>query len=267
MIRRTRRDVGRELPPLSRIPYTIESDPKALHRISGSATELARIILDRALDKTTEERWTAAGQFDMLMRQATGIAKAPYAADFVRMLVESGERVLLYGWHREVYDIWRERLRDLNPVMFTGSESPHMKEVSKEAFLKGSTHVMIMSLRSGQGLDGLQKVSRTAVFGELDWSPGIHEQCIGRVFRDGQKEPVTAYFLMAKDGSDPVVADVLGIKREQVEGIRDPQGALAERLQTDGKEIRRLAAEYLKSRGVKYVEVAPEEPPLFDVSG
>jgi hypothetical protein len=48
-----------------------------------------------------------------LLRQATGIAKAPFVADFVRLLVESGEKVLLYGWHREVYSIWRDKLKDL----------------------------------------------------------------------------------------------------------------------------------------------------------
>lgn len=42
---------------------------------------------------------------------------------------------------------------------------------------------VIMSLRSGAGVDGLQKHSRVAVFGERDWSPQVHEQCIGRIRR------------------------------------------------------------------------------------
>ncbi|MDI7181059.1 hypothetical protein QMO16_29155, partial [Klebsiella pneumoniae] len=67
------------------------------------------------------EKMRAAGEFDQLVRQATGVAKAPYVAEFVRLLLESGQQVLLFGWHREVYSIWREKLADYNPVMYTGT--------------------------------------------------------------------------------------------------------------------------------------------------
>jgi SNF2 family DNA or RNA helicase len=106
-----------------------------------------------------------------------------------------------------------------------------------------------MSLRSGAGVDGLQGHCHIAVFGELDWSPGVHEQCIGRVHRDGQNDPCVAYFLIAEDGADPVIADVLGVKREQIEGVRNPNHALIERLDTGENNIRRLAREFLAKRG------------------
>jgi SNF2 family DNA or RNA helicase len=107
-----------------------------------------------------------------------------------------------------------------------------------------------MSLRAGAGLDGLQSACRTVVFGELDWSPGVHEQCIGRVARDGQKDPVAAYFLIAEMGSDPVIADVLGVKTAQIEGIRDPDAALVEQ-QIDPDKVKRLAEAFLEQRARK----------------
>lgn len=247
MLRRTRHDVGRELPALTRIPHAIDSDPDKLESIKGNAVELARIILQRA-DSTRQERYVAAGQFDMLMRQATGLAKAPYVAEFVRMLIESGEKVILFGWHRDVYDVWGELLKEHRPVWFTGSESAAGKSSSVESFMQrgdGHSNVMFMSLRAGAGIDGLQKVCRTVVFGELDWSPGVHEQCIGRVHRDGQPDPVMAYFLVAEDGSDPVMAQVNGLKRAQVEGIRNPAAPEVEAIAQTGKEIRQLAETYL----------------------
>ena len=48
----------------------------------------------------------------------------------------------MYGWHREVYGIWLEKLKEFNPVMFTGSESPIQKELNKQKFLKGESKVM-----------------------------------------------------------------------------------------------------------------------------
>ncbi len=247
MLRRTRAHVGRELPALTRVIHTVDSDTKVLDAVEDKAAELARIILAQGGVKP-EDRLHASGELSWRLRQATGIAKAPFVADFVRMLVENGERVLLYGWHHEVYRLWQERLREFSPAIFTGQESPAQKEAEAQRFKSGAAPILIMSLRAGAGLDGLQQSCRTVVFGELDWSPGVHEQACGRVHRDGQTDPVMAYFLVSDSGSDPVVADALGIKRDQMEGIRDPQASLMEKLETDEHRVRRLAEAFLKNR-------------------
>lgn len=249
MLRRTRADVGRELPELQKIPHTIEADTNVLNELKGNAVELAKIVL-RHNEQFRGEKMQAAGEFDMLMRQATGIAKAPYVAEFVRLLVENGEKVVLFGWHRAVYDIWVERLKDLNPALYTGTESANQKHASIADFVEGNSKVLVMSLRSGAGVDGLQGICRTVVFGELDWSPGVHEQCVGRVYRDGQGDPVAAYFLISDEGADPIMAEVLGVKREQIEGVRNPDSALAERIDTGEHHLRRLAREFLQRRNI-----------------
>jgi hypothetical protein len=107
----------------------------------------------------------------------------------------------------------------------------------------------MMSLRSGAGLDGLQHVCRVAVFGELDWSPGMHDQCIGRLYRDGQEDSVLAYFLLSDQGADPVMAEVLNLKRMQSEPLRDPDAPLVEQQQVDEHRVRRLAEDLLRRRG------------------
>jgi superfamily II DNA or RNA helicase len=249
MIRRTRKDVGRELPPLSKVPHHVESDPEAIEKIAGSASELARIIL-RQGESHRGEKFHASEELSNKLRQATGIAKAPYVAEFVRLLVESGEKVVLYGWHHEVYRLWGELLRDLAPAFFTGVQSISEKEKSKQAFVAGASRVLIMSLRAGAGLDGLQGKCRNVVFGELDWSPGVHEQCVGRIYRDGQMDPVVAYFLVAESGSDPIVADVLGLKKSQIDGVLEPTGALVEHLEQGDGNVKRLAAAFLLQRGL-----------------
>lgn len=75
----------------------------------------------------------------------------------------------------------------------------------------------------------------------------MHEQGIGRVARDGQTEPVTVYDLLSDQGSDPTIADVLGIKTAQSEGMRDPNAELVEKLEVDTDRIKKLAAAYLAS--------------------
>ena len=150
-----------------------------------------------------------------------------------------------------------QQLKQHNPVLYTGSESNKQKDEAKLAFMEDRSKVLIVSLRSGQGLDGLQYHPKcsTLVFGELDWSAGVHEQCEGRLGRDGQAKNVLAYYLLAESGSDPVIADTLNIKQQQLDGVRTLEGQVIERLEGDPNALKRLAAAYLDKNKVKEMEV------------
>ncbi len=261
MLRRTRKEVGRELPPVQRIPYVIDCDPEELREAQTTAAELAKIILSQSADPTS--RFNASGRLDAMIRQATGVAKAPYVAEFVKMLLEQGEKIVLFGWHKHVYDIWREKLAEFNPAWYTGDEDTKDKQESKRRFCDGETNLLILSLRSGAGLDGLQYTGcRIVVFGELDWSEAQHEQAEGRVARDGQLESVACYYLLANAGSDPIIVDVLGLKRRQLEGIRNPNAPKMALKQTAADDrAKRLAAALLsKLDPDAYKELAGNAP-------
>jgi SNF2 family DNA or RNA helicase len=257
MLRRTRKDVGRELKPVVVIPHTIDADPNVLHRMKSEAVALAKLVLRQGEDHKGQ-KMQAAGEFDLRLRQATGIAKAPFIADFVKFLhEESGKKIVLFGWHREVYTIWLERLKDLKPMLYTGSESPTQKEAARKAFVEGDCQVLIISNRAGAGLDGLQKVCHIGVVGELDYSPGVHIQNTGRIDRDGQLETVLMYYMLSDSGSDPIISDILGVKRQQLEGINNPNEDLISALQVDPDYIKRLAADFLTRNGESLPEVNP----------
>ncbi|MGE0444526.1 MAG: SNF2-related protein [Vicinamibacterales bacterium] len=248
IVRHTRKEVGRELPAVQRITQTVDTDMDPIRAVESTAADLARTILaTEALDKGV--RWQASEQLSTLLRQATGIAKAPHVANFVRLLVEQGERPVVCAWHREVYRVLQEKLEDLKPVLYTGTETAAQKSAAAEAFIDGKAKVLLLSLRSGAGLDGLQAASSCIVFAELDWSPGVHEQCIGRLNRDGQDTPVVAYFLVSDKGADPAIAEVLGIKQEQIEGIRSPEADYLEEVGGDTDRVRALAEAYLRQIG------------------
>jgi hypothetical protein len=250
MIRRTRHDVGRELPDAINVPHVVDLDEGVLADLEAQ-NEVA-MFAERMMSRlaTRTDRFRAAGELDWRLRHATGVAKAPYVAEFVKLLLESEERIVLWGWHRDVYDDWLERLKAYNPVLYTGSESAAGKDRSARAFMGGDARVLMMSLRSGAGLDGLQEWAKVGVFGELDWSPATHTQCVGRLRRDGMgDDPVVAYYLVAETGSDPVVMDVLGVKRRQSDPLLDPDAPLLTAAEDTSDRIRRLALDVLRRRG------------------
>lgn len=243
VLRRTEEDVEGQMPPVNNIVHLVPYDEV----IAAATEEEARMLAIQVMEGSFVERGSAARELSILARLTTGKAKAKGVAAYVRILLESGLPVLLMGWHREVYDIWLAELADHNPIMFTGSESAAAKKRGKHAFINGDSNLMFLSLRSGIGLDGLQKRCHTAVFGELDWSPQVHKQVIGRLRRPGQTKQVDAIYLAANGGSDPLVMSALGIKAWQSRGIMDPL-AETERVHSDTTRIKMLAELYLKNR-------------------
>lgn len=239
-LRRTRAEVGRELPPINKVVHVVDYDEAEVKK----SEDLARALARRISIGTFVEVGQAGRELDMLARQTTGVSKARAVAEFVKLLLDSGEPVLLAGWHRDVYAIWLRELADYNPVMYTGSESAAQKDEAKRKFKAGKTNLFIISLRSGIGLDGLQERCKTVVVGELDWSPKVHDQLIARVDRDGQPQQVTVFFPVSEYGSDPVIINVLGLKSSQSHGIIDPLTAPAQQY-TDESRIKLLAQQYL----------------------
>lgn len=250
MIQRTRKEVGRELPEVIKTPYAVESDEHEFARLMEGQQRSADLLVSR--EASREELFQLSGEFEWQMRRATGVAKAPFVAEFAKSILETGEQIVLFGWHHDVYDIWRERLEEFNPIFYTGKESPAKKLLAKQAFLDGTSRVLVMSLRSGAGLDGLQTASHIAIFGELDWSPTMHDQCIGRLRRDGmnEEEPVVAYYLISENGSDPMVADVLNVKRGQSEPFIDPNAKLLKPAgdEQGGSRARKMAEAFLQRK-------------------
>lgn len=246
MIRRTRADVKRELPPITIVPHTVEVEPGAFDKVAPSVMELAELMVSG--HGTGIERMQTASELDWKLREATGIAKAPIVAELVRMLVETGEKVLVGAWHHAVYDILMDKLADLKPLKFTGQESAAQKAAALKAFTEGDCNILLMSNRAGAGVDGIQHACSVVVFAEFDWSPAVHEQFTGRVARDGQKSPTLVYYVIANCGADPVMSDTLGVKRGQLEGIRNLEDNLQ---QVDPERIKRLAVEFLKQRSAK----------------
>jgi SNF2 family DNA or RNA helicase len=247
MIRRTREEVGRELPDLTIIRHEVECDASALSKVATDVAELAKRIIDRL--GTPHERMRDAGELDWRLRQSTGIAKAGAVAEFVRLLVDNGERPVLFGWHHECYKIWQSLFErwGVTSALYTGEQSESQKDSARKRFLDGEIQVLIISLRSGAGLDGLQHASRTVVIGELDWSPQVISQCIGRVHRDGQKQKTMAYVLTTDEGSDPVISDVLGLKEIQSHYLLDPSSTgVPEFTGASDDHIRKLAEDVLR---------------------
>ncbi len=216
MLRRTKNQVLPELPEKRRLVQRIDTDSALYKALMEPVIQKLKIWYENK-SLTPQERVLLEGNISQGQRQATGIAKAPYVAQFVRALVEDGEKVLLFAHHHAVMDIYKRDLKSLSPVFITGRENESAKQKSVERFMQGRSNLACVSLRAAAGLN-LQRAS-CVVFGELDWSPAVHSQAEDRAHRIGQKDSLLCYYLVAPKGSDADIQDALGLKVSQFSGL------------------------------------------------
>ena len=234
MLRRLKSEVLTELSPKRRLVQEIDWDDKVYRELMAPVAEKLKIL--RATDDPSR-RAIIEDDICQRQRQATGIAKAPYVAEFVKALVQAGEKVLLMGHHHAVMDIYKEELKLLKPKFITGRESDRQKDESLKAFMEGRTDILCISLRSASGLN-LQRAT-CVVFGELDWSPAVHSQAEDRAHRIGQQDSLLCYYLVSPRGSDSDMQDALGLKVSQfvsIMGDSQPDGHESFMLQTEARD-------------------------------
>ena len=210
MLRRTKDDVLKELPPKRRLVQYIDYDDRLYSSLMSAVAERIS-CLDSAA--TASEQAIIEEQICQIQRQATGVAKAPYVCAFVSALLEAGEKVLLFAHHHSVMDVYAKELKSYHPAFITGRENEGEKTKAYQSFMTGKTDLCVISLRSASGLN-LQRAS-CVVFGELDWSPAVHSQAEDRAHRIGQTDSVLCYYLVSPAGSDSEMQDALGLKVSQ----------------------------------------------------
>ena len=216
MLRRTKQEVLKELPPKRRAVQELDWNDKLYAQLMAPVLpDVIRWKTDGTL--TASARAMLEESISQHVRQATGIAKAPYVCQFVRALLDSGEKVLLFAHHHAVMDTYKQELKHYRPGFITGRETISAKADAVERFMNGKTDVLCISLRAASGLN-LQRAT-CVVFGELDWSPAVHSQAEDRAHRMGQEDSLLCYYLVAPQGSDAAMQEALGLKVSQFLGL------------------------------------------------
>lgn len=133
-------------------------------------------------------------------RRLMGEALAPqiisYAEDF---LEGSEEKLVIFGWHKSVLDLFEAGLSRFGTVRIDGSKSAVARQKAVDDFVNlAHKRVTIANLLAGgEGVDGLQKVCSRCYLAEPDWVPARNEQGVARLDRIGQEELVNAEIFVA----------------------------------------------------------------------
>lgn len=146
------------------------------------------------------------------VRRKMGEAIAPQAAAYVRVLVEGGEKLVVFAWHISVLDILEAELASLGCIRIDGRDSATSKDAKTGAFRhRPEIRVLIGNLMSlGVGTDGLQDVCHHGLIVEPDWTPGNNVQAFKRLDRMGQHNQVFGEIFVAPNSiADRILAGAL----------------------------------------------------------
>lgn len=237
MLRRTKQDVMKDLPPKTIEVVPLETDPDAMKAyaeeeasIFGGGTELSGM------------RNRIAG----LLHTAFTL-KEKALEDWVDCFLQSGEKLLLFAWHRDVVDLLCSQMKPWKPAKIYGGMTAHEREEAKDMFIKDEDcRLLVANIQSGGvGIDGLQTVASHCAFAEFAHTPNFHRQAEDRLARSGQTKPVTAYYLVASGTIDMEAMEILDERAKMLDGLVDGKEAadidlLTEIMERKGLRVPRL---------------------------
>lgn len=198
---------------------------------------------------------------DNTLRQDVGMAKVTATVDHVKNILEEKDKVVVFGYHRAVLEELRNKLARYNPVLVYGGGTARDKDDAVQRFINDpSCKVFIGNiLAAGTGVNGLQKVTDTAVFIELVYTPGTMYQACDRLHREGQKDSVLIQFMVIANSVDEEMLDAI-IKKEKVihKITRDDKDTLRFTIQNEKTTRRKSMADKLSEVFDAFLEALAE---------
>lgn len=186
------------------------------HRRAGSVVEgidhaLVRRVAEREVAEGADER-TGDNVFAMVRR--IGRAKAELAADYAAQLARSAGKVVFFAKHLDVMDAAEETFakRDIRYTSIRGDQTAAARQNAIDAFINDPDVAVIVCSLTAAGVGINLQVASNVVLAELSWTNAEQTQAIDRVHRIGQREPVTAWRIIAAQTIDAKIAELIDSK-------------------------------------------------------
>lgn len=160
-------------------------------------------------------------------REEVALAKVGLVVDHLKKLVEAGEPVICFAYHKSVIAEIQKRLEQegIRVGSITGSvPSPQRQEIV-DNFQQGNLDIALGNILA-MGVGFTMTRARTVVFAELDWVPALIEQAEDRAWRIGQKNAVLIQHLVVDGSIEARMAQVLLDKMGVIATILDDQNTV-----------------------------------------
>jgi superfamily II DNA or RNA helicase len=239
IVRRRKVDVAADIPARRIADLPVELDEKDSRSIREAERDLARRLVTRyetALATRTSGAVVAGIDHDLVRRVATwerkdatttktddnvfsmmrriGQAKAGLAADYAAQLARSAGKVVFFAKHVDVMDVAEETFakRGIRYSSIRGDQTSASRQKQIDAFVNDPDVAIVVCSLTAAGVGINLQVASNIVLAELSWTAAEQTQAIDRSHRIGQKEPVTAWRIIAAQTIDSRIAELIDSK-------------------------------------------------------
>jgi SWI/SNF-related matrix-associated actin-dependent regulator 1 of chromatin subfamily A len=237
MVRREKEEVLKELPPKRREIVLLPNDGIAkqveqeLSKVRAMLAKYEDVLgiedprlvlngLNRLFPESIEDKdYDEVGQmltdemqvaFEEMSeyRKALAIAKAPMVKEHVDRLLESGEKVILFCYHKEVAEFFR-KYYDNQCAFVTGKTPSGKRQDQVDMFQNDPDCRVFIGNIAAAGVGFTLTASHFVVFAELSWVPSELEQAEDRAWRIGQDHWVLVQHLVVDGSMDARMIEVI----------------------------------------------------------
>jgi SNF2 family DNA or RNA helicase len=217
------------------------------HRRAGASVlgadgidhELVRRVAEREVAEGSEAK-TGDNVFTMVRK--IGQAKAELATDYAVQLARSTGKVVFFAKHLDVMDTAEEIFarRGVRTTTIRGDQTRTARQAAIDGFVDDPDVKVIVCSLTAAGVGINLQVASNVVLAELSWTNAEQTQAIDRVHRIGQREPVTAWRIIAAQTIDAKIAELIDSKAGLAARALD--GADEEATTTADVQVETLAA-------------------------
>ena len=171
-----------------------------------------------------------------------GQAKALLAADYAVQLQRSVGKVVFFAKHIDVMDAAEAHFAaaGLRTISVRGDQSTPARQEAIDAFNNDPGVGIAVCSLTAAGVGVNMQAASNVVLAELSWTAAEQTQAIDRVHRIGQREPVTAWRIIAAQTIDAKIAELIDSKAGLAARALD--GADEEATTTADVQVETLAA-------------------------
>ena len=214
--RREKKDVI-ELPAKTRQKIIVEIDNKEEYR--DAIKDLANYLKEWKGKTDAEVMRSMRGEVMVkisVLKQISARGKIAAVMENVKDTMASGEKIVLFGHHREVLDCFREVE---GAVFITGKEKTNERQASIESFQNDpNTKICVCSIQAA-GVGVTLTKGRINMYIEMGWHPAIMEQAEDRQHRIGQDREVHCIYFLGNGTIDEWIYSLIEKKRDMSNAV------------------------------------------------
>lgn len=232
MLRRTKAEVLPELPPKTRQRIDISNLDPALMADYSAALDMARDMYNHALKNGRSEAVARQSYFAGIQKARAALGRAKVrggeVVDLVVEVVENKGCCVVFCSHREASDDLMALLEkeNLRVAVVDGRMPQKTRAATVSKFNDGLLDVFIGGIKAtGEAIDLTR--ADTAIFVELEWTPGVLIQAEDRIHRQGQRSNCHIMQLVARMSEeegynlDERLVDLNGSKMATIGNVLD----------------------------------------------